>query len=458
MTDSIPRRQLTLIGALALAVGIAACQTDELAGPVVQVGEPLLDFALGPSPRAVFPSASFTFNSTRTRDTLTITLANLPPLPPGVSYQVLLVDSATVDSTGTNNLVPVTGRLITTSRSRRPVTRDSAVLSSRVDTAASVSAIASADTNQTFVLRVIDTPQAPLINFSHVLVVVGPTPVAAAATLDRTTRRGFLFGRYRDARGTPSRADDVFSASGNLTFGSFALDANRRVPFSVSGQSNAAFRGTEIRVNLQNLIRPPEGFQYAAWLVDDRTGRQVRLGTLQTPVPSNQSLANADTDPSSPSAFLTEVGIAAAQLRANVDTLGADQGIVFDDFTQFFLLLEPKGGSGQPPSASSAIVLQGAVPPSVSSRHPESGQISGKVVSASNLPVVGTTVYVTGAGLRLPVLVTNANAAGDFLFRIVSVGSYTLFAVPPGASVATDSLSVVVGPAEVKSGLTLRIP
>ena len=86
MTDSIPRRQLTLIGALALAVGIAACQTDELAGPVVQIGEPLLDFALGPSPRAVFPSASFTFNSTRTRDTLTITLANLPPLPPGVSY------------------------------------------------------------------------------------------------------------------------------------------------------------------------------------------------------------------------------------------------------------------------------------------------------------------------------------------------------------------------------------
>ncbi|MBA2440117.1 MAG: carboxypeptidase regulatory-like domain-containing protein [Thermoleophilaceae bacterium] len=451
------RNRLSLVSALALAVGIAACQTDELAGPVVQIGEPLLDFPLGPSPLAVFPRASFTFNSTKTRDTLTITLANLPPLPPGVSYQVLLVDSASVDSAGTN-LVPVSGRLITTTRSRRPVTRDSAALSSRVDTAASASAIASADTNQTFVLQVIGTPQTPLINFSHVLVVVGPTPVAAATQIDRTTRRGFLFGRYRDARGTPSRADDIFSASGNLTFGSFAIDANRRVPFSVSGQSNASFRGTEIRVNLQNLIRPPEGFQYAGWLIDQRTGRQVRLGTLQTPVPSNQSLANADVDPASPATFLTEVGIAGAQLRANADTLGESSGIIFDDFTQFFLLLEPKGGSGPPPSASSAIVLQGAVPPSIASRHPENGQLSGKVISATNQQVVGTTVYVTGSGLRLPVLVTNANAAGDFLFRVVSVGSYTLYAIPPGASAATDSVSVVVGPGEVKSGLTLRIP
>ncbi len=458
MTMFNPGRRLAALGAaLVLSAAAAACNND-INGPAKVLGDPILNLSLGPAGNAVMPGGSYTLSANK--DTLTITLTNLPPLPANSRYQVLLVDSQTVDST-TNNVRPVSGRLITQTRAKQPVTRDSAIFTTRTDTTLAASSITVGDTNRTFTLRVVnaDLGGDAIANYSHILVTVTSALVIAPGRLERVTRKGFLVARFRDAKGTPSRTDDTFALSGSFTFGSWTINASTRQPFSGPGSARGGFRGTNIYVTFNSLIRPPEGFQYAAWLIDDRTGRQVRLGTLVTPFPDLQSLANFDVDSGS---FRTSGAIVQSQLRANADSLG----VVFDDFTRFALLLEPKGSSTPPSSASAIFVVTAAIPQSVSSRHSAPGQVSGTVTSGSGASVTGTTLILANPTTAQALLVANADATGKFLFRVVNVGAYKLYAVPPGSATPSDSASITVGKIRAADGssvgdtvrVTLRIP
>ena len=431
-------RARIVLAAVALAA-VAACAKEDLAGPGEVIGPPLLDIGLGPSGDARFPGGTVAVSANAARDTLTLTLTNLPPLGAGASYQFFLADSATVDST-TNNYVPVSGRIITSTRSRRPVNRDSSVFLTRVDTTASAGSITAADTNQTFVVRIVS---AQIPSFSHVVVAVSGSTAPTAGRLARTTRTGFMYARYRDARGTPSRTDDTFAA-GTFTFGSFAIDAAQRLPFSVSGTNDAAFFGSQVRINLKNLVRPPAGFRYAGWLVDDRTNTAIRLGGIQSPVPENASLDNADLGSS---AFLTNVGILEAQIRADTSALH----VAFHDFTRVLVVLEPSSAT-PPTTPSAAVVLVGTVPGSVSSRAAAPGKIFGTVTSASGR-AENTTVYITGPTNRIPVLVTTAEAGGAFRFPTVPTGRYWVFAIPAGQSAVRDSQSVTIGSKTVAGAL-----
>ncbi len=443
-------RARLLLAAVALAA-VGACAQDELAGPSQVVGPPLLDISLGPSGDARFPGGTVAISANAARDTLTLTLTNLPPLPSGSSYQFFLADSATADSS-TNNLIPVAGRVVTTTRQRRPVNRDSSVFTNRVDTAASAAGVTAADTNQTFVVRIV-SPE--IRNFSHVVVAVSGASAPTAGRLARTTRTGFLYARYRDARGTPARTDDTY-AGGTFTFGSFAINTAERLPFSVSGSNDAAFFGSQLRINLKGLVRPPAGFRYAGWLVDDRTNTSVRLGGIQSPVPENASLDNADVGTS---AWLTSAGILEAQIRADTSMLHA----AFENFTRVLVVLEPSG-TAPPAVPSAAVVLAGTVPGSVSSRSAAPGKIFGTITSASGR-ALNTTVYLTGPTNSIPVLVTSAAASGAFQFRTVPTGSYRLYAIPVGASAPSDSAAVTVGSRMVGGAAvgdsvfrTLRVP
>jgi hypothetical protein len=414
----------TLAGLCALA----ACDEGSISGPSEVVGPPLLDLTLGPSPQFVNPTASGTINATR--DQLTINLSYLPPLPAGSVYQVFLVDSQKVEGTA-NNLIPATGRLIRTVRTRRPVTRDSSVAVVSVDTTASTNTILATDTTESFSFLITNASLGDLIaNYSHVVVAVSPTAVTAPGRLERTVRRGFLSGRYRNA------ANNSFS-NPTFTFGSFAIDANRRLPFVVSGSQNGAFWGDQIRVNFRNLIRPPEGFQYAGWLIDDRTGREVRIGTLSTPPPENRSLANADVENGS---FLSGSAVLAAQLRGDTASLG---DIRWDDFTRFALLLEPKG---TPTKASSALVIAAQIPNAVATRHPGAGKLYGTVTDGG-APAVNATIYVTGAqaSLPAPLLTTTSDEEGNWRFRSIPVGSYIVNAIPAGDTQVRAQVPVTIG-------------
>ena len=439
------RRLPILLAAFTAVAAIGACNLDESGGLSRTLGDPLLDINLGPAGDAVYPRVVHQINATR--DTLTVTLRNLGPLPAGAAYQVFLVDST---STGTN-VTPATGRLIREVRTRRPVNRDLIVTETRADTTASGSAITEADTNYTFTLRV--TGASTISAATHVVVGVVPAAQTAASHIDATQRFGFAASRYRT--GTSYTTRD----SGG--FGSWSITSSRRLPFIPSSATiNGAFRGNTVRLNVRDLIRPPQGYRYAAWVYDVRTGRAARLGGVETPVPDDRPLDDADvgTDP-----FLTDVAIIEGQVRGDTASAG---NIKWDDFSNIALLLEPKG-SAPPTRPGAAFVLSGAVPQSVASRAPGAGKVSGTVTSNSNGAVTNATVFLAMPGSRnpLPGLIGNASATGTFLFRTVAVGQYKAYVIPPGATTPSDSTNVTIGTRQLNGatvgdsvGITLHIP
>ena len=421
-----PRTRAALLFAAFATLAAAACAKDDISGPAEQVGPPLLDIEIQPAGAPAFPAGSFTLNTRR--DTMTLTLRNLPPLPAGSAYQVLLVDSATSGSASANNAIPATGRLIRSDSSTRPVTRDSSVGVVRRDTVAATSRVDTGGTLRSFTLRITNASiNDDIAKYSHVVVVVTTSPATAATRFDPATRRGFLWARYRNAGVTPV----AFASTGTLTFGSFSITSAMRLAFSIQGTAIGAFYGDQFRANFSKLIRPPEGFQYVAWLLDERTGKQLRLGGLETPVPERRSLVNSDVETGS---SLTDVAIFAAQLRAPVDTA--------DNYTRFVLLLEPKAGPAA--VAGGAEAFAAPIPVSVSSRHPGAGKLFGTVGSTSSRPVANTTLYLTGVGFTNPLQVAVADATGAFRFRTVNTGSYVLNAIPPGDTQARSSTPVTI--------------
>jgi hypothetical protein len=208
------------------------------------------------------------------------------------------------------------------------------------------------------------------------------------------------------------------------------------------------FSGDDFRATFERILRPPEGFQYVGYLLDERTGINFRLGGLLTPVPENRPLTNADTETGS---FLTDVAIVNAQLRSPVDDP--------DNYTRFALVLEPKGATGLT-RAPLTEVLNGAVPTSVASRHPGAGKLYGTLTGTN---VDSSVVYLTGVGLATPLAVRFAEIGGDFAFRTVQIGSYTVNVIPPGDSVVRASQDVTIGVNPATSAgdsvfVTLAIP
>lgn len=424
------RRAWTILGVLAVTM-VGACRLDDIAGRTTVIGDPLLDLTLGPSGDAGFPAGTYSLTTAAARDTMTITLTNLAPLGDGTSYKFYLVDSAAAGTAGSANVTPVSARVIRSTPTRRPVNRDESVFGTRVDTFASLDALTDVDTASTYVLRVAD---ARIAQHTHVVLAVTGNGVAAPPThLEGDTRFGFLWTRYRNA------ATNAFTNTGSFTFGSFAINSAKRLAFSTAAAAiQGSFRGPTLRLNVRDLVRPPQGFQYAVWLVDLRTGISTRVGGLLTPVPENASLDDADVGTG---AYLTDVAILQAQVRGDTASAG---NIRWEDFTNLTLQLEPKGAT--PPDEPSGInVLGGTIPPSVATRSPAPGKLFGNVVSLSGGSASGATVYLTGTTSSAPLQVTNADATGAFRFRTVPTGSYRAFVIPVGGTVATDTNNITIG-------------
>lgn len=412
-------RRLAAFGAVFAVIGVAACNQDDISGPVDQFGPPLLDIEVGPASSPVWPAASNTINAAR--DTMRITLSNLPPLPTGAAYQVWLVDTASA----ANNAVVASGQVVVTTTSTRPVNRDSSVTITTADTAASANTITATGANKTAVMTITNASIGGTIaTYTHAIVTVTGTPATGAQTVGADDQVGFLSRRYRSG---------TTYSTGGFTFGTWSINSAKRQPYTITAAGiNGAFWGDSIIVNVDRTLRPPAGFQYVGWLIDDRTGIQQRLGGLTTPPPESRSLQNADTETGT---FLTTVAIVDAQLRA--------AAMDPDNYTRFVLVLEPKMGAA--PRASSAEAFAGQIPKSVASRHSSAGRMGGKVTSTSGATVTGTTVFLTGRNLSTPLLVANADASGSFLFRTVQVGDYTVKAIPPGGTAVVDSVNVTVG-------------
>ena len=175
-----------------------------------------------------------------------------------------------------------------------------------------------------------------------------------------------------------------------------------------------------------------------------RTGRQARVGPLLTPVPENQPIEDADVGSGT---YFSKTAILLSQARGSA----SDLGLAFDEFTSVVVLLEPKG-TAPPERANSANVVAGAVPPSVGVRHSNPGKVAGKVTGAGTT-AVGAAVYLTGRALSTPLLVTTTDAEGNFLFRTVNVGPYTLHVIPSGATAVAAQQDIEVRPQSTPQGM-----
>ena len=430
---------LTFATAVGAAVVLGACQTDPISGPSHVVGEPLLDMVFGPAGNAVFPTVSGArITTAAARDTLEFTVNALPPTGAGNTYQIVLVDTASGATTAAS------ARIIRTVRSRRPVNRDSSVAVTKVDTATAAQ-FSIADTATTVAIRIANTAIATR---THVLLrSAGEGSVPPTLTAART---GFLSFRYKSGTAYAVQA---------AVFGSFAKAAADRLRFIVSAYVvNANFWGDQVRLSFRNLIRPPAGFRYAAWMVDERTGTSTRLGGILSPVPENAPLDDADLGTGK---WYNDVGVLEAQVRGDMKALN----IVPQDYTFITLALEPYGGTAVPTRPGTAYVLSASIPTSVSSRSATPGKVFGTVTSASGKSLLNTTVYLQGINMTVPGQVASASATGTWQFRAVPTGVYRAYAIPFGDAVIRDSATVTVGAQKVNNVLTgdslfvtLRIP
>lgn len=433
------RAHLTLVAAAGAAFVLAACQTDSISGPSKIVGEPLLDMVFGPAGNAAFPTISGQrITAAAARDTIEFSVNYLPPTGTGNTYQIVLVDSAT------GNAASATARVIRTMRSRRPVNRDSSVAIVKADTTTGAQ-FSIPDTATTVTVRIANVA---IPTYTHVLLrTAGEGSVPSTVGTGRT---GFLAFRYKS--GTTYAVQSAI-------FGSWAAATANRLPFLVSAYViNANFWGDWVRLNFRNLIRPPAGFRYAAWMVDERTGTATRLGGILSPVPDNQPLDNADlgTGP-----WYNSVGILEAQVRGDMKSLN----IVPQDYTFITLALEPYGGSAMPARPGLSYVLSASIPNSVNSRAATPGKLFGTVTSSSGKSLLNTTVYLQGINMTVPGQIASATATGTWQFRAVPTGVYKAYAIPFGDVTIRDSATVTIGSKKVNNVLTgdsvfvtLRIP
>jgi hypothetical protein len=413
------RSHLTLVAAAGAALVMVACQTDPISGPSRIIGDPLLDMVFGPAGNSVFPTLSGQrITTAAARDTIEFTVDALPPLGAGNTYQIVLVDTVS------GNAISPTARLIRTVRNRRPVNRDSSVALSKTDTS-SAAQFSISDTATTIVIRIANTA---IPSYTHVVLrTAGEGAVPATVGAART---GFLSFRYKNG---------TTYAIANTLFGSFAKAAVDRLPFLVSAfVVNANFWGDQVRLDFRNLIRPPAGFRYAAWMVDERTGTATRLGGILSPVPDNKPLDDADLGTG---AWYNSVGILEAQVRGDMKALN----IVPQDYTFITLALEPYGGSAPPSRPGTSYVLAAAIPASVVSRSASPGKVFGSVTSNTGKSVLNATIYLQGTNSTVPGQVASATSTGTWQFRAVPTGAYKVYAIPFGDAVIRDSVTVTIG-------------
>jgi hypothetical protein len=170
-----------------------------------------------------------------------------------------------------------------------------------------------------------------------------------------------VWRQFTDQRGTPTNYfDDVFMP-GPTRFGTL-LGNTAPYVFSPVGSGQADFFGSELRIVLTNVARPPVGFHYKGWLVNSRTGARVALGGLTTLPPAPVSLFNADVDRSLHGVTATRIVDSALTVKEQ------DFGGRFYQYDQIQITLEAKDSPDG--TISPTIVLQGPVPDVILAQRP----------------------------------------------------------------------------------------
>lgn len=288
-------------------------------------------------------------------DSVSVTFNRLEALAGGALYEAWLVNPLTgsmVPAVGTYNRIKIIAE-------RDPITGD--IIATRDSVVETISATASflgGDQEDGFRHELIfsDATVAPetLGVHSHLMLTVDGTP----GDMTPSDARPFWI-TITNQNGTATNFfDDVINSSGGTNFGTFNVtNAAASRTYSAQGIGLGGVRDDILSVDLENLSRPPVGYQYVAWLVPD-SGAAVQLPEITGPPPQRVSLADADTD--LVPGLVTTTGILQANFRAVESDLGA--GFDFSGFPTFMVTLEPKAGD---PALGSLPAIVGPIPPQV---------------------------------------------------------------------------------------------
>lgn len=328
----------------AAALGTTAC-IDETAGPVAYTGRPAVRVGLDLVPQMQLPGGPVAGKIDGTdSDSLSLTIQNLPPLSGNNGYQVWLVDEEqgtatrigvrhTPERPDTVGFDEFDGRPIIEWRAVQPESPAQAF---------------NGTTGYRHVLRFTRSELAAagvdMSAFSHVVVTIGSgdaSPLTSPAP---------VFFRYRGV-GTAPFTDGVAR---------FGFDPET----AASGTAWRAFGGGSVEwlnvegfgLLMQRISRPPLGFFYEVWLVDEAGTRRAPLGELLTPWPEFASLMDADVEDGQ---FVAREEI----IKAGRYTRWADLQATPDQFNSLLVALKPKVGvSGELPAA---VIYQAPVPPNL---------------------------------------------------------------------------------------------
>lgn len=300
---------------------------------------------------------------------LTATFNNLEELAGGAEYSAWLVNPVTgafLPAIGTYNRIkiiaerdPITGEVISTRDSTPPV-----------ETVAGVNSFVGGMQEDGFRHQLVLTDAglpggaADSVGFyTHLVLTIAESPSLANMSDSRP-----LWFQYTDQGGTPDNFfDDAFDIdAGRTRFGNFDMadPADSRL-FSGQGQGQGGFREEVLSIDMRRLSRPPVGYEFVAWVIDE-DGNAVRMPAITGPPPERVSLTDADVQ------LIPDIVTSNGILEANFQATQSELGVTWFDVNadtltgtslrQVLVTLEAKVGD----SGLGTIPVQiGAVPPRV---------------------------------------------------------------------------------------------
>ncbi|HEY8468913.1 MAG TPA: hypothetical protein VIL18_04680 [Longimicrobiales bacterium] len=330
------------VAVLSTAVLCLTACIDDTAGPVAYTGKPALRVGLDIVAQMQIPGGPVAgkIDGTDT-DSLSLTLQYLAPLSGNNRYQVWLANDTAAARIGVRHTT------------LRPDTvgfdefDGTPIIEWREVAPESPATEFNATTGYRQVLRFtrgeLTAAGVDMSAYTHVVVTIG------SGDANPLTSPAPVFFRYAGL-GTGAFTDGVAQ---------FGFD-----PAAASGTGWVAFGGGSVEwLNVegfgllaQRIARPPRGFFYELWLVDEGRTRKVRLGELLTPAPEFASLMNADVE-EGPFVARGEI------IKAGRYVRWADLQATPDQFSALLIALKPKAGVAD--ELPETVVYQAAVPPNL---------------------------------------------------------------------------------------------
>lgn len=280
--------------------------------------------------------------------TVTLTVRNLKPLASGQTYQIWLYDEVDGDAT----------KVDATYTRQRPDTLGIDPLGEPIIDWVDVEGPGSASDFSSVpgyrhVIQLRNQDLIPtgvrLSQFTHVVVTIGSSDANPASS------PAPVWFRYTNQNGTRTDLfDNEVFLGGDAEFGFRPNLADQGVGWQAFGSGTVQFLNVEaIAVALNRLSRPPLGFYYGVWLVNEDEDTNLFVGEITTPPPGLESLLDADVTTNE---FVSDSEI----LSAGKWATWADLGTTYTNFTHLYVTLEPKDGDSSLRSPST--IFRAAIP------------------------------------------------------------------------------------------------